>query len=178
MIREAAPKEKGYASFRDWPDKSVKERAVVGDLLCAIKAEEGQHGLLTLNVNETDPPDCIGIGLHGERVGFEVTELVDQATVERNLQGRSEWKEWGQQEFLAKLQSILNEKDRKQLRGRPYDKFVVVVHTDEPLLPHSECASMLNGHRFGPYQQINEAFLLFSYEPGRSSYPYIRLKLW
>lgn len=166
-----------YATFRVFPDRSIAELGTVRDLLAAIKAEEGQHGFRSLKINQPDPPDCIGIDSRGECVGFEVTELVDETTIRQSQRGRSEWKEWGPEEFRAKLKTILEGKDQKKLLGGPYDRFVVVVHTDEPLLPHHECASMLADHRFGPFQQIDESFLIFSSEPGGSSDPYIQLKL-
>ena len=177
MLWDAVERTKGYASFWDWPEKSIKERGVVRELLGAIRAEEGQHGIRTLNANKFDPPDCIGISLQGERVGFEVTELVDQATVERNRRGYPEWKEWTPEELLAKVGCLLVGKDGKRLQGGPFDRYVVVIHTDEPLLQYEECAAILRGRKFGPFQQIDEAFFLFAPEPGRDSYPFLRLEL-
>lgn len=95
--------------------------------------------------------------------------------------GFNEPKEWEPQEFRAKLQSRLVDKDGKQLHYGPYHKYVVVVHTDEPLLPYEECNAMLAGRQFGPFREIDEAYLLFSpppsLQPGRDFDPYIQLTL-
>jgi len=181
LMWKSIAKEKGYASYWDWPDKATKELGVVRDLLGAIKAKEGQHGIRTLSCNKTDPPDCIGIGLNGEQIGFEVTELVDQATVEHNKHGHFDWKEWKSAELQAELASRLQDKDGKQLQNGPFERYIVVIYTDEPLLRCEDCADILRGHRFGPFQQIDEAFLLFSPEPspnpGKLTSIYVRLQV-
>ena len=179
MLREAVveTEKRSYATFRVFQNRSIAELGTVRDLIAAIKAEKGQHGFRSLKINKPDPPDCVGINSRDERVGFEVTELVDGTTIKQNQRGRSEWKEWGPEEFRSKLGSILATKDGKRLLGGPYDKFVVVVHTDEPLLPHEECNAMLTGHRFGPFRQIDEAYLLFSSQPWCDFDPYIQLTL-
>ncbi len=179
LLWEALDKQKGYASFFDWPDKAIKERSVVKDLLYALQIEERICWIRSLKSNPVRnvAPDCIGIDVGMRPIAIEVTELVDQATVERNRKGHADWKEWGTEEFRATIRSKLKNKDGKQLHGGPFDSYVVVLHTDEPLLSQKDCAAMLDDQKFGPFEKIKEAFLLFSHVPRRVSYPYIRLKL-
>src|SRR3989442_8471353 len=89
VLLDAAAKGKGYASFFDWPNKPVKERGIVCDLLESIRAENGAHGIAKLwsNPNRYQTPDIIARGMNGEAIAFEVTELVDQATVEQKKRG-------------------------------------------------------------------------------------------
>ena len=51
MLMDAKRKEKGYASFFDWPDKSVKERGIVCDLLDSIKAGSRCYNIKTVDKN-------------------------------------------------------------------------------------------------------------------------------
>ncbi len=175
-IRDARTKRKGYASFFDWPDKPVKEHGVVCDLLESIEAEGGHHGILKLRSHQPDPPDCVGTAASGERIAFEVTELVDQDTIKRNRRGENVWKEWTQDELLLKIEGIVRRKDSKTLHGGPYSKVVLVIHTDEPLLRQMPLGEILRDQKLFPCQKITDAYLLLSYQPGRESYPFFRLE--
>jgi hypothetical protein len=95
---------KRYASFWwNFPDKPTKERGIICDLLEAIEAEGGHHGIVKVRKNSPDPPDCIGIVANGELVAFEARELVDQETVKRNEQGQRVWKEWTASGLIEKV---------------------------------------------------------------------------
>lgn len=66
-------------------------------------------------------------------------------------------------------------KDKVTLLGRQFDEYIVVVHTDEELLRTDNVARYLAGASFGPFTQIDRAFMLLSYDPSRRGYPYFRL---
>lgn len=168
---------KKYASFRDWSEKAVKERRIVCDLLEAIEARCERHKVVKVKSVRFDPPDCIGRLLNGEFVGFEVTELVDQKTIEINRRGRRVWKEWTRRELLAKLRKIVRNKDSKIYHGGPYTSIILVIHTDEPLLRPTDFDSVLCDQAIFHCKQITDAYLLLSYNPGLKSYPYFKLKI-
>ncbi|MGD0208562.1 MAG: hypothetical protein ABSC89_13255 [Verrucomicrobiota bacterium] len=169
---------KGYASLRDWPDKKSKERGIVYDLLKSIKAEGGHHDILHVRTNKPDPPDCVGTVANGELVAFEVTELVDQKTVERNRLGQRAQKRWTPNELVAKVQEIIQGKDSKQFHGGPYSKVVLVIHTDEPRLRRfDDCKAILHNQKLGRCKQITDAYLLGSFVPRRKFYPFLRLQI-
>jgi len=134
-----------------------------------------------------DPPDCAANNLDGQPVAIEVTELVSEAAVAMNEAARSGRAQfpaldrmviarWDEMLFIAHLDSVLTRKDQKTLIGGPYAEYVVLVHTDEPLLVRSTVEMWLSNRTFGPYHQITRAYFLFSYEPG-NGYPFIELAL-
>ena len=177
-VREAFHKRKGYASFWDYPDKQVKERGVVKDLVEAIELEEGacQIRHLVSNPDKYGAVDVFGTDILRRTIAYEVTELVSEEAVRLNRRGLKVYKKWDAVNLVTKLEERLTAKD-EQLSTVTYNKQVVVIFTDEPFLSHHWCVPILSGHLFGPFANIDEAYLLFSYEPGREGYPYIRLRL-
>ena len=176
-IHRARRRSKGYASFFDWPDKPIKELGIVRDLLDSIETDGGNHGIVKVHHHRPDPPDCVGTSANGERTAFEVTEFVDEKAIVRNKRGENVLKEWGKRELTLKINSIVKNKDSKAYHGGPYSKLALVIHTDEPLLSDIGCNEILREQKFGPCQRITDIWLLFSYVPGRQSYPYLRLSI-
>src|ERR1035437_5716208 len=174
-ILEARKKRKGYATFFDWPNKRTKERGIVCDLLKSIEDTEGYCEIKTVRANESDPPDCIGTTVDKKLVAFEVTELVDQKTVEMNRMGRQARKEWPPDKLLEKLKNIIRNKDSKTFHGGPYSKITLVIFTDEPEVRSADCDAILDGQILGQCRSITDCYLLLSYQPGRKFYPYFML---
>jgi hypothetical protein len=175
-----------YAPMREGGTKPQKETGVVSDLLDSMSSADN-HRFENPTPSPVDPPDCIASILDGGVAAIEVTELVCQEAIERNQRGDREaiarlepgafdFREWGESEFLEHSRGLLATKDGKVLQGGPYASYVVVVHTNEPWLFRRDCERWLSGHSFGPYKQIDEAYLLYQYEPG-TGYPYRRLPL-
>jgi hypothetical protein len=175
-IVEARQKRKGYASFFDWPNKATKEKGVVCDLLEAIDANEGSHGILKIRSNPFDPPDCIGT-TDGGFIGFEVTELVDLETIKMNRRGLRVRKKWTSGELLSKLREIVKAKDAKIYRGGPFSKIILVIFTDEPFVRSADCDSILHGQILGQCRNITDCYLLLSYQPGLKFYPYFKVEV-
>jgi hypothetical protein len=129
---------------------------------------------------EQDPPDCEAT-LDGCVSGIEVTELIDQKTLKRNLrQPRSpQYFDWDRTTFLASLQKRIDAKDRAW-HGEPYERRVLVIHTDEFNLDRGIVSRFLLEARFRA-TLITDAFLGLSYhgsaEPNGGSYPVFRLNL-
>jgi hypothetical protein len=171
-----------YASFFEWknPDnpnlgKKVKERGTVCDLIRSWEKDAGQTLFKAVRYGE-DPPDSVAIDTEGNLVGFEVTELVDEQTIKARCHGIGSYKEWKSGELMIKLREILRDKSQK-LKASPYVRNILVIHTDEPELRGDFYKyEMENSEQwFQQVAHINEAFLLFSYFPGRETYPYLRL---
>ena len=178
LIREAAARDRGYASFFDWPDRDQKEVGVVLSLFESLLAKEGLHySKLRTRGQGNDPPDCEAAAPDGKRVGIEVTELVDPLGIRNAKAGRRyEWSTWDK----AKLESyvlsrIAAKDDPAELKGGPYERYWVVIHCDEPELSHDRVRSLLNGWAGTTTTLADEAFLLFSYDPLHGLCPYIRL---
>jgi hypothetical protein len=97
--------------------------------------------------------------------------------MEANERGINCYRDWTDAEVIQELQKIIEEKDSKVYVGGPYEKLILVIPTDELILTHNQLKSILDAHKFDQTRQIDEAYLLFSYDPGTQSYPYIQLKL-
>ena len=177
-VCEAFRKRKGYASFWDYPDKQVKERGVAKDLIESIELEEGNSQIthLVSNPNRYGAVDVFGADIFGKMIAYEVTELVSEEAIRLNRHGLKVHRKWDEADLVANLEGRLAAKDY-QLSTVAYEKQVVVIFTDEPFLQRHRCVPILGGHAFGPFANIHEAYLLFSPEPGREGYPYIRLRL-
>ncbi len=177
LIVEARSKRRKYAAFNEWPDKAIKEKSIVSDLLEAMTAQGDRHGIIQIRSNEPDPPDCVGICEDGKQIAFEVTELVDEDTILRHQYGETDWKEWNENELLSKIQEIIRDKDRKVYHGGPYSKIILLIHSDEPILRLSDILSFLGDQTVSQCKQITDCYLLLTYNPGLKAYPYFKLKI-
>jgi len=185
-IRSLVERQRAYASFRTGGTKEQIELDAVTDLIESMQAR-GMSRYQNPRSRLEDPPDCAANNLDGQPVAIEVTELVSEAAVAMNEAARSGRAQfpaldrmviarWDEMLFIAHLDSVLTRKDQKTLIGGPYAEYVVLVHTDEPLLVRSTVEMWLSNRTFGPYHQITRAYFLFSYEPG-NGYPFIELAL-
>ncbi|KRR08268.1 hypothetical protein CQ12_37235 [Bradyrhizobium jicamae] len=170
-----------WNSFWFWRDKPVGESGIARNILEATGVQV--DGLRSLDPN--DPPDCEAT-LDGQFSGVEVTELVHRPTLERSIKAvrqRSRGEEprkpeayfdWHRDDLIAALQAMLNAKDAAKLK-RSYERYVLVIHTDEFFLDSDRVGSFLKGARFNT-SLITHAFLGLSYEPGKG-YPVFELEL-
>lgn len=178
LIKEAAAGDRGYASFFDWPDRDQKEVGVALSLFESLLAKEGSHySNLRARGQGNDPPDCEATGPDGKQIGIEVTELVDAEGIKNSKAGRRyEWATWDKAKVESYLTSRLTAKDRPgTLQGGPYDRYWVVIHCDEPELTYDRVQGLLSGWSGATTKLIDDAFLLFSYDPQHELCPFIRL---
>ncbi len=172
---------RGYATHFEWPDKQIKELGVVKEWLRSMESR-GEAAYSNPISALDDPPDCVVLDRGGRKVAVEVTELVSREAIEINQGKRWEdhvYRDWRLNEVITKINDILQNKDGKTFKGGPYAKTILVIHTDEfrLLIDREEVyEGYLTSQSFGPVKQIDEAYLLFSYEPD-VGYPYIRLPL-
>lgn len=117
-----------------------------------------------------------------------LTELVHQPTLERSLKAqkqRAQGKEpekgevyfvWGRGELLRALQARIDAKDKATLKGGPYDRYILVMHTDEMFL---EAAKVKQWLMFATFRasHITDVFLGLSYEPDQKCCPVFKLRL-
>jgi hypothetical protein len=169
-----------WNSFWSWRDNPVAERGIARDLLEAVGVQVD-----SLRSLDQDPPDCEAT-LDGQFSGIEVTELVHRATLERSIKAvrqRSRGEEpqkpeayfvWGRDDLIAALQAMLVVKNSAKLK-RSYERYVLVIHTDEFFLDSENVERFLRGARFKT-SLITHAFLGLSYEPGKG-YPVFPLEL-
>ena len=127
-----------------------------------------------------DPPDCEAT-LDGRFSGVEVTELIDQPALEQSLHHPESpvYFDWDKATFLDALKNRIEDKDRAW-KGGPYERRVLVIHTDEFVLDRDTVSRFLKGALFRA-KFITDAFLGLSYhpsvEPEGGCYPVFRLEL-
>ncbi|MBX6333480.1 MAG: hypothetical protein IRY91_16650 [Gemmatimonadaceae bacterium] len=176
-MEEAVRNERPHAAFFDWPDREVAELGVAKAFSEAAVHEPGLPFQRLESCGQgNDPPDCEATDRSGRRVAIEVTELVDGNSIVRaKRKAPPLWGVWSRQVFVAGVQERLDEKDAKELKGGPYDEYMVLIHTDEPELPIETVEAWLARHTFKRPRRIDRAYLLLSYDPTRKGYPYVRL---
>jgi hypothetical protein len=137
-IKEAISRSRGYADYFSWPlDRDLEEYGIVqifSDSLDAKGQLFFERESLRGRGRGNDPPDCEAEDLNGNRVGIEVTELVDPVAIE-NLKntGVYEWAEWGRTKIVRAIDERLAAKDNPAtIKGGPYTHYVVIIHTDVP----------------------------------------------
>jgi hypothetical protein len=169
-----------WNGFWFWRDKPVGESGAAREILEAANVQV--TGLKSL---DQDPPDCEAT-LDGQFSGIEVTELVHRPTLERSIKAvrqRSRGEEprkpeayflWERDDLIAALQKMLDAKNSKKPR-RPYERYVLVIHTAEYLLDSEKVGRFLKGASFNT-SLITSAFLSLSYEPGKGC-PVFELEL-
>jgi len=168
-----------YAPFFEVPDgcdRRLKEKSVAEEFVTALrKREDSRFGAPALSPR--DPPDCVAPYEGGGVAALEITELVCEDAVLANEHGQEVYRIWKHPELLSELESRLAVKDQKTFLGGPFNRIVVVVHVDELDLVPGKAIDWISGHEFGPYKQIDEAYVLFSYRPESNGYPIVRLTL-
>jgi hypothetical protein len=176
-----------WNDFWTWQDKPIGEHGAAWEVLHAagLRVE-------TLNPREPnqDPPDCEG-RVDGLWTGVEVTELVHRATLKQSIKAlkqRHAGKEpdrpevhflWGRDDLLAALRERLAVKDGRAPKGGPYERYILVMVTDELFLDSDRVERFLQGATFR-VAFITDAFLGLSYHPafkGKGGYPVFPLQL-
>ena len=178
LLRESNRRDRGYASFFEWPDKEQKEVGIALDLFESLSAKEGlECRKLAPRGSGNDPPDCEALDPEGRRLGIEVTELVDGSAIGRRKAGEAfHTASWDRDKFLRFVDERFTAKDIPSgVQGGPYDQYWLLIHCDEPELPFERIGQFLDGIPARSTRLIDQAFLLLSYSRGHNGYPYFRI---
>lgn len=168
-----------YAGFFDWPDRRVKESAIVQRLSEALQAA-GEPGFIGVQAQESDPPDCVAVTECKERIAVEVTELVDEQMARVSQHRPGLHRDWTPPEVISRLQEIIEAKDVRCTGLGKYDRVLLLVHTDEVFLQGDAGDAVreaINGHTFRKPTYIDDVIFLVSYDPRLGTYPFSRLRL-
>ena len=181
IFRRLAKQRRGYAAFFEFPDKAIKEKIVAEQLIEQLEQEAGSPIKKLVERSEgQDPPDLEVHFGGGKIYALEVTEIVDQKKIEeirRRSSPESDFRVYTKRDFEESIRSRLQQKDSKILKGGPYDKYIVVLHTDEFSLDREQVANFTARMHSIPVKQIDAAYVLLSYNPAVGSYPVFRLWL-
>lgn len=172
IMHEARAKSRSYATYWEWaPERSQAEVGVAQALADFLMHSDGRSWASVQPIAD-DPPDVLLLCTSGNRVGVEVTELVDEATVERHRYHKKvdtypphEWADWTVDSLASSIVQAIERKDRKlAARAGQYDELIVAVATDEPMisLALAEQALRMCSARV---HNLQRAFLLLSYQP-------------
>lgn len=183
-IDAIAANTRAWNSYWYWRDKQIRERGAARSILqsAGMPIEK-----LISRPEGNDPPDCEAL-VDGLWSGIEVTELIDRKTLERALRAvkaraageeptRPEtWHIWQQDSFIATLQDQIARKDKAKPKGGPYERYILVVHTDETFLDAQSVAWYLTQATFRA-SMITDVILGLSYHPSCGHCPTFALKL-
>lgn len=181
LMRAARARARGYADFFGWAtDRDVEEWGVVSSLAESMHMDSLLFfSSLKRRGRPNDPPDCEALSKDVSRIAIEVTELVDSDAICAFKEGRVyDWADWSKDKFLSTLSALVVRKDDcfLKLKEPPYEGgYVLVVYTDEPLLPHTTVEQFLDGHLFEKPRYVDRAFLVLSYDPDIQRCPYFDL---
>jgi hypothetical protein len=176
-MREALDRSRGYASFWEWPDRTLVELQVARILRSYLAlADAAEYG--PMQPNRNDPPDVI-IVAGDRRIGVEVTELVDGATVERHQHRKKsgnqqpyDWADWTHDSVAEAITRIVERKDRKLAKtAGNFDHVIVAIFTDEPLVARGLAIEALQSCT-AKVQHVDRAFLVISYDPSADTKVY------
>lgn len=172
IMREAQSKSRGYANYWEWaPDRSLAEVGVATALAEYLAHVEGRSWASIQSISD-DPPDVLLLSTSGDRIGVEVTELIDGKTVERHRYSKKigtnyscDWVVWTGDTVARAVVQAIEKKDRKLAeRADQYDEVFVAIATDEPMIT-LELAQEALRNSAASVGKIQRAFLLLSYHP-------------
>ena len=167
IIGEAKKEEgRGYADYWHYSDGPIAEVGVANILADHLTHTEGRSWK-SLESLKDDPPDVLLVSTSLHRVGVEVTELVDQKTLERHLgaSGLKDWAVWTSDTVAHRIVQLIEQKDRKlAARTGQFDEVFVAVFTDEPMIT-VELAQQALLNVSVSVANIQRAFLILSYHP-------------
>lgn len=141
-----------------WKDKRVGERGAARNVL--TEAGMALHGLRSC---DRDPPDCEAT-VDGLWTGIEVTEPTHRKALERSLKGTRQYFTWPREALLSELQRWIDRKDAAKLKGGPYERYILVIVTDEYLLDREMVRTHLEGATFQA-SMITDVLFCLSYHP-------------
>jgi hypothetical protein len=163
--------------FWDHPKKPVQERRAALRILLDARFEVAKFCS-----REDDPPDCEGL-LDGQWSAIEMTQLMHEKARALSMKaikqqtGKPEvYYLWDRDEVLGAVQELIEVKDAKRYKGGPYQRFVLVIYTDEFVLNNATMHQFLDGATFRACV-FTDVVVGLSYEPASGTYPTFRLSL-
>ena len=167
-----------YASYWEFPNEAARDKGIVCDLVDSLGSDFFKLKDRSLKARgHDDPPDCEARDLADNKVAFELTELVDPKAVMENTQGKGpHYREYSPTEFLAALDARITAKARElaAFKGGPYSRYVLVLHTDEPMLNADFCREALTARPDKYVSPWTDIFMIFPPPPDFSGRPSLR----
>jgi hypothetical protein len=176
ILSESANRPRHHAGFFHWHEKSLKEWGIAQ----GFREELERDGVTTIISSKQHPggknhaPDYEFTTDGGAVWGIEITELVDQEAIETAQRGKRLVPDWSDEELLAAIETLIDKKDRpKNVRGGPYDRYILLVHSDEDMLAAQRIQAVIGGRQFSTCL-IDDIYVLVSYDPAEGRLPLLR----
>ena len=179
FVEEVVSKIRPHAGYFAWaPNRPVEERGAVDELMTSLEAE-GQAFFHSPQSRSPDPPDLEALLFNGERLGIEVTELVDgDAIVAAKTNRPYPQAPYTEAEISDLLSQRIAEKDSPaSIHGGPYAHYMLLIYCDEPRVLDYGLLDSVRYMTFSTTRLINRAFLLLSYNALVQRCPYIELRV-
>ena len=172
---------RSHAGYFTWlSDRDIEEGGVVQSLHESLAhSNEAFFHSYQSRGRGNDPPDCEAHTFAGGRIGIEVTELVDGASIAAVKAGAAgRWEPFSERQLFDLLAQRIAKKDQpNDVKGGPYDQYLLIIYCDEPRALDVGLIEYARRAVFPRAELIDRAFLLFSYSPWEGYCPYIELTL-
>ena len=83
---------------------------------------------------------------------------------------------WERKDVLCEIRKLIKTKEAKHYKGCPYQRFVLLIYTDEPELSDTVMSHFLEGGAFRT-RVFTDVVVGLSYHPASGTYPTFRLNL-
>jgi hypothetical protein len=172
-----------WNSFWSWRDKPIGEVGAAREILTGA----GIDARDLVSRGKDDPPDCEA-NIDGCLTAVEVTELVHEPTLKRSLRALKQralgtepskpeaFFVWKRDDLINALQQRIDDKDRAKLKGGPYERYILVIPTDEMFLEAPQVEQWLADAAFRS-KRITDVLLGLSHDPHRGCCPVLKLSL-
>lgn len=158
----------GYFHIRR--DPTGTEMGVVADWLHARFGDPDENfSKMEPRPNPLDPPDVVLTDLGGERIGIEVTELVDGPTIsawEKSL--GADYKLYDQDKFYSLLRERIKQKNKAEFLDPPYSKSILIIYSDEPELSRDDSFLAFKGEAKFESGWFDEVWFIMPPKPSSS----------
>lgn len=167
-----------HANSFDWYDKPGKELGITNDFIVQIEKLENitfsNYGL------GDDPPDIVLERDDGTKVGMEITELVNQKAIEKDIKRDptyvEEYLSWDREKTINNISSIIQKKDNLCDRvAMLYEEIILLIHTDEPRLDSDTLKSYIRDTDWPTTKSVKKVYILVAYEPAKKGHTLMRL---
>jgi hypothetical protein len=169
-----------YASFFQCSDQNIEDTGAVESLMESMAMCSVQPLTALRSRGWNDPPDCEAITTSGMRVGIEVTEMVDQASIEADIVSGAhvDYAYWDADKLRSQIENRVRKKDTPaEVKGGPYDEYWLVIHCDEPAVRFEDARDWISGMPELRTILISRAFLLIGYSWAYQRCPYVELAI-
>lgn len=162
-------KERKYANFFEGGTNELKEKFVSQEWLKTYGISNG-YNEKTLSLVDDQWPDCEIKTNAYKLCGIEVTELVDQNCIQLNEKGEYVYRTWSEKDIIEAIENRLINKNNMSHGGK-YKKLIVLIHTDEFEIQYNKYNALIEKYCFNQMENIDEAYILYSYDSNHKKYP-------